>query len=117
VRKALPKTKPRSYPEPPRHYYVYVIEVSDRGKRTFYVGQSGKTPEARAREHASGQKKFCGSCKVRHYAGTSRTGSVRLRHDLFSQYNPVDTRGEAERIERWLARKLRARGYHVVGGH
>lgn len=108
------KPKPRSYPEPPRHYYVYVIEVSEHGKKTFYVGQSGKTPEARAREHASGCKKFCPSCKVRHY---SPSGSVKLRYDLFSQYNPVDTRSEAEKIERWLARKLRDRGYHVVGGH
>jgi len=109
------KPKPRSYPEPPRHYYVYVIEVTERGgRRTFYVGQSGKTPEARAREHASGCKKFCPSCKVRHY---SPSGSVRLRRDLFSRYNPVDTRPEAERIERQLARKLRVQGYHVVGGH
>lgn len=107
-------SKARVYPEPPRHYYVYVIEVMEKGKRTFYVGQSGKTPEERAREHASSCKRFCPSCGCRHYTHSDR---VKLRYDLFSQYNPLDTRTEAEKIERWLARKLRQRGYRVMGGH
>ena len=111
-RRSKPKT--RTYPEPPRHYYVYVIEVSEHGRRTFYVGQSGKTPEARAKEHASACKLYCRSCECRHY---TPAGKVRLRRDLFAMYNPVSTRAEAEKIERELARKLRAQGLNVLGGH
>jgi hypothetical protein len=109
------RTRPRTrtYPEPPRRYYVYIVEASEKGKKIFYVGQSGKLPEARALEHGAGCKRFCSACGCRHYVH----GTVKLRYDLFAQYNPVDTRAEAERVERWLARKLLSRGYHVIGGH
>lgn len=110
----MASSRKRTYPEPPRRYYVYVIQATERGKSVFYVGQSGKTPEARAAEHSSRCKRFCNTCQCRHYVQGS---SFKLRYDLFSQYNPIDSRAEAERVERWLARKLRSRGYTVIGGH
>ena len=100
---------------PPHRYYVYVIEAVDRmGKTVFYVGQSGKTPAERFREHKSECTRFCSSCGCKHYI---RGKVKRLRYELFEQYNPITSRVEAERIERWLARKLRQRGYRVIGGH
>ena len=79
----------------------------------FYVGQSGKTPEARFRDQ-KGCKSYCTSCTCRHYV---QGKALRLRYDLFSAYNPLDSRREAERTERWLAAQLRRRGYEVTGGH
>jgi len=101
--------------KPLRHeYYVYVIEARDRaGRPVLYVGQSGKTPEERLREHKT-CKRYCRGCRCRHYA----PHAARLRHELFARYNPIiDDRKHAERIERWLADRLRKRGYRVIGGH
>jgi hypothetical protein len=79
----------------------------------MYVGQSAKTPAQRFEEH-KGCKTYCKSCKCRHYV----PGHLhKLRYDLFASYNPMHSRPEAEKIEKWLARKLRSRGYRVVGGH
>lgn len=100
--------------EPPRSYFVYVIESLDsNGRKVFYVGQTQHTPEKRLAQHRKG-KKFCGSCRSRHYVPGS---SMRLRHELFARYNPLWSREEAERIERWLAERLRRQGYRVLGGH
>jgi len=96
-----------------RLYYVYVIESTDEGRSVFYVGQSAKTPESRLKEQRS-CKTYCSTCKCRHYA---QGRGMKLRYDLFAQYNPLMTRPEAERVERWLARHLRKRGYRVMGGH
>jgi len=98
-------------------YYVYVIEVrSCRGRscRTvYYVGQSGKTPEERLIEHQRGHR-YCRGCTERHYVRGDR---MRLRHELFARYNPMTERDRAEAVEKWLASRLRKRGYEVVGGH
>ncbi len=103
----------------PHVYYVYVIESSDRaGRRILYVGQSGKTPAARLRDHTASCKRYCSSCRCRHYVALERGAKApRLRWDLFAGYNPMESRGEAEAAERSLARKLKARGYTVRGGH
>ena len=99
----------------PRKYYVYVIEARDtRGKRILYVGQSGKTPEERLRQHKARCVRYCDSCMCKHYIHGDVIG---LRHELFSQYNPLYSRPEAEEVERWLARKLKRAGYTVRGGH
>ncbi len=101
-----------------RTYNVYVIETTAHGQKTLYVGQSGKTPEARLKDQAARCKRYCPTCKCRHYVHTDRGAHrMRLRYDLFSHYNPVRTRAEAERVERWLARRLTRQGYHVIGGH
>jgi hypothetical protein len=97
----------------PRTYFVYVIESTVRGRRIFYVGQTNLSPQDRFRQH-KGCSSFCTSCTCRHYV---KGEALKLRYDLFSTYNPCRSRPEAEEIERWLARKLRARGYEVAGGH
>lgn len=102
--------------EGPREYHVYVIEETSHGRKKLYVGQSGKTPELRLKEHRARCKRYCSTCRCRSYTGPAAHG-LKLRYDLFSRYNPVDTRAEAETIERWLARRLTQQGYDVIGGH
>jgi hypothetical protein len=103
--------------EPPHVYYVYVIEATDprTGKRKMYVGQSGKTPEARLRDHRAKAKTYCARCAPRHYV--PRGSGLRLRYDLFSEYNPISSRPRAEAVERQLARRLQGMGFTVIGGH
>lgn len=97
----------------PRHYYVYVIEATDkRGSRIFYVGQSGLRPEERLSQHEEG-KRYCDSCVKKFHVHGKK---LKLRWDLFSSYNPLLSRSQAERVERWLYKKLKARGYNVRGG-
>jgi hypothetical protein len=96
--------------------YVYVIEATETGRgsrlrRIFYVGLSERTPEQvyRAMNRCTRQ---CTSCHCRHR--TPGGASLRLRYELFAQYNPiVTTRREAHAIERWVAQTLRRRGMHV----
>lgn len=91
--------------DPNRRYYVYVIETLKKGKRAFYVGQTGKKPEQRFKEHKAG----------RHYAYAK--GAKLLRKDLTKHVPPLYTRKQAERAERIIARTLRKRGLSVTGGH
>jgi hypothetical protein len=91
-------------PSPPRRYYVYVIEQLHNGKREFYVGQTGKTPQARFKEHKAG-----------HFGYTK--GALALRKDLYAKVNPLYSRAAAERMEKVIARTLRKRGLRVRGGH
>jgi hypothetical protein len=106
--------------EPPRAYFVYVIESQDSsGRKVFYVGQTQHTPEKRLAQHQKG-KKYCSPCKSRHYvprAAGAGPSSMKLRYELFSRYNPLWSREEAERIESWLAARLRRQGHRVLGGH
>jgi GIY-YIG catalytic domain len=95
-------------------FYVYVIKLADEAgpridptKPCVYVGQSVRTPEERFAEHKSGRK---ASRVVWNYG-------VELRPRLYQRLNPIATRGEAERVERWLAERLRRRRYTVFGGH
>lgn len=105
----------------PHEYNVYVIEETVHGKKKFYVGQSGKSPEARLGDHRASCKRYCNTCKCRRYMPRADSGkgghAMKLRYDLFSRYNPMDSRREAEAVERWLAVRLKKQGYDVIGGH
>lgn len=103
---------------PRKTHHVYVIELDpvvwkhakfrranpDRSseKPLLYVGMTGLTPEIRFERHQHG---VWDNTYVRKYG-------VRLRPDLYEGLNPL-TRKEAERMERVLARQLRADGYGV----
>jgi len=93
-------------PVRPRRYHVYVIEQIRFGKREFYVGQTGKTPDARLKDHKSGGM-------TSHAKGRS----LKLRKDLTSRIKPLYTREDAERMEKVIAKTLRGRGLAVRGGH
>lgn len=103
-------------------YSLYVIELRpevlaeprfakrnpDRraDKPCVYVGQTSYTPEERFAQHAAGHK----SNKFAHQYG------VRLRSRLTANRGPFETRVEAEKAEKALAERLRARGYAVWSG-
>jgi predicted GIY-YIG superfamily endonuclease len=91
--------------DPNRRYYVYVIETLKGGKRQFYVGQTGKKPEQRFKEHKSG-----------HHFSYAK-GAKLLRKDLTKKVPTLYTRQQAERAEKIIARTLRKRGLSVTGGH
>ncbi len=91
--------------DPNRRYHVYVIETIKRGKRSFYVGQTGKKVEQRFKEHKSG-----------HHFSYAK-GAKLLRKDLTRKLPQLYTRQQAERAERLIARTLRKRGLRVIGGH
>lgn len=91
--------------DPNRRYHVYVIETLRNGKRSFYVGQTGKKPEQRFKEHKKG-----------HHFSYAK-GAKLLRKDLTRKVPPLYTRKQAERAEKAIARTLRKRGLRVTGGH
>ena len=110
----MPSRETSSPKEPPQLYHVYVIELSDNAgprvnpqKPCVYVGQTAKSLEERFLEHLRGYR---ASRKVRRHG-------VRLRPRLYARLNPIQTRPEAEHIERRLAARLRRRGFTVFGGH
>ena len=94
-------------------YYVYVIELDkkilqskkfternpnlDSDKPCFYVGQTCHDPDTRFKQHKDGYKS---NSFVRKYG-------LWLRRRKFKRFNPIDTREEAERIEKELSEKLR----------
>ena len=100
-----------------KRYYVYVIEldpsVADQkkfraknpkyisGKSCVYVGQSSRKPSLRFAQHKEGYKS-------NKYA---KVYGLKLRPDLYDQYNPIPTRKDAEAIEEMLGIGLRNRGY------
>lgn len=73
----------------------------------FYVGMTGRTPEARYREHLAG---------VRDGKGYVRDYAVELLPAVYARLNPM-TRAAAEAREFELAEVLRAAGLFVRGGH
>lgn len=105
-----------------RSYYVYVIELDaavrevkrfrranpglSAGAECFYVGSSVREPMLRFDQHKEGYKS-------NRYA---RKYGLRLRPDLFEQYNPIPTRKDAVELEEYLADRLRARGFGVWQG-
>lgn len=91
---------------PKRRFYVYVIEEIRHGKREFYVGQTGKTPEQRYKDHKQG-----------HFGYLHGGKAVSLRKDLVKKVNPLYSRKAAEMAEKLIARTLRKRGLRVKGGH
>jgi hypothetical protein len=73
-----------------------------QGKRCFYVGMTGLTPEERFANHKKGHK----CCRfVRDYG-------LYLRHKMFKELNPM-TLEKARKKEVDLAQEIRAKG-HVV---
>jgi hypothetical protein len=113
LRASMTTGAPQRTPAPPRQYYVYVIELDDAlgprvdpRKPLVYVGQSVLPPAARFQQHLNDHK---ASRYVKRYG-------KRLRPRLYERFNPMNTRAEAEAMERELARRLRKRGYTVYGG-
>lgn len=94
-----------NYRDPNRRYHVYVIETLTKKGRQFYVGQTGKKPEMRFKEHKKG-----------HHFSYAK-GAKLLRKDLTRKLPPLFTRTQAEKAERLIARTLRKRGLKVIGGH
>lgn len=101
-------------------FSVYVIELSeearqewhqdgpiDHSKPCVYVGQTSLSPPQRFKNHLEGHN---ASWYVQRYG-------VRLRPDIYEQFNQLRTRELALRVEAALAEKLRLAGYAVFGGH
>ena len=102
-----------------KKYYVYVIEldqvVADKrkfrikntkyiwGNNCVYVGQTTRKPLLRFEQHKEGYKS---NKYAKHYG-------LKLRPDLYEEYNPIPTRKDAEEIEEMLAEELRNQGFGV----
>lgn len=72
-------------------------------KACYYVGQTGHKPEIRFKQHKDGYKS---NSFVKRYG-------LKLVPRKFKKYNPIKKRKDAEQIEKWLANKLRKKGYGV----
>jgi GIY-YIG catalytic domain len=100
-----------------RVWTVYVIELDpkgskDPGKGFVYVGETSKTPEERFKEHIKGKRNRRG----RLYSQAVRKFGRSLRMDLAPDIKYFDAASSRAAEKRW-ARKMRAEGYRVVGGH
>lgn len=100
-------------------YFAYVIELDKEvlkskkflrknpeinpKKRCFYVGQSAHEPIIRFKQHKDGYKSNS-------YA---RKYGLWLRPRIYNRFNPIETRKEAEIIEKWLTERLRKKGHGV----
>jgi len=100
-------------------YNVYVIELDKKVLSSkkfrernphlnpslayFYVGQTACDPITRFNQHKSGYK---ANSFVKKYG-------LRLVPQIFSHFNPITKRKEAERVEQWVAEKLREKGHGV----
>jgi hypothetical protein len=100
-------------------YYVYVIKLDKEvvksrkfrernpdmnpRKACYYVGQSVHEPTIRFRQH---KERYRSNSFVRRYG-------VGLKPRRYKKYNPIETRAEAERIEKVLTEKLRRKGCGV----
>ena len=69
----------------------------------FYVGQTIHDPETRFKQHKTGYKSNRFAKKY----------GLRLEPRIFSRFNPISKRKEAEKIEQWIALKLREKGHGV----
>ena len=99
----------RSKGEKQKRVYVVLLDgESTKGHKTrVYVGQTGKHPADRFREHKVGYRD---SKKVKNHG-------VRLMPELFPSFPPTRDGKESERQEKEWAECLRKRGYCVKGGH
>ena len=104
-------------------FRVYVIELNNRVKKSpkflgdnfdmdhdlecFYVGYTSHTPERRFRKHKEGGR--TSNYFVRKFG-------VKLRPDIYNEYNNIYTREEAEEIEEELAELLKDEGHGVWCG-
>ena len=100
-------------------YYVYVIELDkeviqskrfqkcnpnlNSRKPCFYVGQTCRDPDTRFTQHKNGYKS---NIFVQKYG-------LWLKRNIYENLNPIDTRQEAEKIEKELAEVLRRKGHGV----
>ena len=100
-------------------YNVYVIELEKEvmnskkfrqknpnlnpRKTCFYVGQSIHDPEKRFQQHKEGYK-------ANRFA---KKYGLRLEPRIFSKFNPISKRKEAEYLEQWITDKLREKGHGV----
>jgi len=105
-----------------KRYFVYVIELDSAVRQLnrfrnanpsmkaltdcFYVGSSIRPPDERFDQHKKGYKS-------NRYA---RKFGLKLRPDIFEQYNPIPSRKDAEELEEYLASRLRKQGYGVWQG-
>jgi predicted GIY-YIG superfamily endonuclease len=104
------------------HYSIYVILLDERvgryrkvrdenperdpDKPCVYVGMTGIDPKKRFENHKRGYKA----------SGYVKKFGIRLMPELYEELNPLSY-DEAVIAEQGLARRLRAQGYTVVGGH
>lgn len=78
----------------------------DSEKPCVYVGMTGISPKKRFENHKAGYKA----------SGYVKKYGIRLMPELYEDLNPL-LYDEAVIAEQGLARRLRAAGYTVVGGH
>jgi len=109
-----------------RQYHVYVIKLDegfaltkaareanpdmDADKLCIYVGYTSKTPEARFEEHINGKRSKKGFPL---YSRKVRRWGVCLLPEMYEDYNPIDSRDRAMKMERDLTRRYRRQGYAV----
>src|ERR1700745_1748970 len=94
--------------ERPGHHSVYVVYLRNPkgdGKAVYYGGMTGLSPEARFRNHKSGNKA----------ARVVRKYGERLVPRLYAHLNPMPFK-KAQFMEGARAESLRQRGFVVVGG-
>ena len=100
-------------------YNVYVIELDKEvlkskkfrlknpnmnpQKTCFYVGQTIHDPQTRFKQHKEGYKS---NRFVKKYG-------LRLEPRIYSKFNPIKKRKEAEYLEQWITEKLREKGHGV----
>jgi predicted GIY-YIG superfamily endonuclease len=72
-------------------------------KACFYVGQTANDPNIRFKQHKNGYKS---NSFVRKYG-------LSLQRRRYKRYNPIESRGKAEKIEKELTEKLRRKGHGV----
>ena len=113
---------PPEFVSMPRRFHVYVIELDPAVRQVrrfreanpamkaltpcFYVGSTWRTPDERFDQHKQGYK-------ANRYA---KKYGLKLRPDLFEQYNPIPSRTDAEELEAYLANRLRKMGSGVWQG-
>lgn len=114
-----------------KEYYVYVIRLKPEfaktkkakkhnpnflpgpNKRCYYVGYTSKSPEVRHHQHITqyiNKKGYNLSSSVVYKYGYSKNG---LRPEQYEKYNPIDSKTEAEKLEMYLADRLRKKGHCV----
>jgi hypothetical protein len=89
------------------YWQIYVIELNNNPFEV-YVGQTKYDPEIRL---------------IQHRIGYNSTNSVRkaekakLRPDLYGDSQRLKSQGEARKVEKDTAEKLKKKNYKVHGGH
>ncbi len=98
-----------------KHYLYIILLCGIYGKKPgygLYVGETSKTPEARYREHAHGERNKKGPLFSRIVYKYHKC----LLPTLYSHLNPL-SRKEAKELEGEIAEALKQEGIPVYGGH